>query len=71
MPALPATLQDPKKLRHAHATFTIIWFLLVIPTVLLWSESVLWVGLMSCWANAAAHFSAWQGSRAEEEAGSE
>lgn len=43
----------------------IVWFILVIPTVLLWSESVLWVALISCYANAVGHFAAWQGSRAE------
>lgn len=54
--------------RHIHATLTAVWFLLVIPTVIFWAESVLWVALISCYANAAAHFSAWQGTRAEEEA---
>lgn len=58
--------RDPKTWRRVHATLTIAWFAAVIPTLLVWSESVLWVALMSCWANAAAHFSAWQGARAEE-----
>jgi len=56
-----------KTWRHIHATLTLVWFLLVIPTtVILWADSVLWVALISCYANAAAHFSAWQGTRAEE-----
>lgn len=50
-----------------HAVLTPVWFLLIIPTVLFWSESVLWVGLISCYANAVGHFSAWQASRAERE----
>lgn len=50
-----------------HGTLAPLWFLLIIPTVLLWSESVLWIGLISCYANAVGHFSAWQGSRAEKE----
>lgn len=45
---------------------TIIWFIAVIPTVLWWNESVLWVGLISCYANAVGHFSAWQATRAED-----
>lgn len=57
---------DPKTWRHFHAALTVAWLLAVIPTVLWWRESVLWVALMSAWANAAAHFSAWQGSRAED-----
>jgi len=36
--------------------------------VLWWAESILWVGLMSCWANAAGHFAAYQGARGEENA---
>lgn len=57
---------DPKTWRRVHATLTVMWFLAVIPTVLWWSESVLWVGLISCYANAAAHFGAYQGARAED-----
>lgn len=60
---------DPATWRRVHATATIVWFLAVVPTLVWWSESVLWVALMSCWANAASHFSAWQGSRAEEHNG--
>lgn len=39
--------------------------LLIVPTVLWWHDSVLWLGLISCYANAVGHFSAYQGSRAE------
>lgn len=59
----------PRFYKRLHATLTAAWFLLVIPTVLWWRESVLWVGLISCYANAAAHFSAYQGTRAEENEG--
>jgi predicted ferric reductase len=59
-------MDDPKAWRHVHATLTVVWFLAVVPTMLWLKESVLWVALMSCWANAAAHFSAWQGSRSED-----
>jgi hypothetical protein len=58
--------RDPTTWRRVHAVFTVLWFGAVVPTLLWWSESVLWVALMSCWANAAAHFSAWQGARGEE-----
>lgn len=60
------SIPGPEKFRHVHATLTLLWFVAIVPTLLWWSESVLWVALMSCWANAAAHFSAWQGSRAEQ-----
>lgn len=62
-PHLP---QQASTWRKIHAWMTVIWFLAVIPTVLWWADSVLWVGLMSCYAAAVGHFSAWQAVRAEE-----
>ena len=59
-------MNKPSTWRHIHAALTLAWFLAVIPTALWWKDSILWVGLMSCWANAASHFSAWQASRAED-----
>ena len=55
----------PVWLSRLHLGATGIWAMLVIPTVLLWAESILWVALMSVWANFASHFAAWQASRAE------
>jgi hypothetical protein len=55
-----------KHWRWLHLSFTVLWFLLVIPTVIWLHNSVLWVGLISCYANAVGHFSAWQATRAEE-----
>ena len=52
--------------RRLHASLTAVWALLAIPTLLWWKESILWVALMSLWANMAAHFAAYQGTRAEE-----
>jgi hypothetical protein len=57
---------QPAFYRHLHASLTLMWGLLVIPTVLWWHDSVLWVGLISCYANAVGHFAAYQGTRAEE-----
>lgn len=44
---------------------TVLWALAIVPTLLWWKDSILWVSLMSLWANIAAHAAAWQGSRAE------
>lgn len=60
----------PGTWRRVHAAFTFTWLLLIIPSLLWWSESIKWVVLMSVWANVAGHFSAWQGSRAEDNANS-
>lgn len=57
---------QPSTWRKLHATLTIAWALLLVPSVLWWSESIAWVVIMSVWANIAGHFSAWQGSRAED-----
>jgi hypothetical protein len=57
---------NPKYLYRFHFSMTIIWALLIIPTIIFWPNSILWLALMSAWANFAAHFSAWQGARIEE-----
>jgi branched-subunit amino acid transport protein len=60
LPALPA-----RAWRHLHAAAVAVWAALTVPTVLWWHDSVLWVGLMSCYANLVGHFSAYQAARAE------
>jgi hypothetical protein len=57
--------QNPVFLRHFHGWATCVWICLLIPSLLFWSESVMWVVLMSVWANIAGHWSAWQASRSE------
>lgn len=57
-------------LRRFHATMTIVWLLLAVPSLIWWAHSILWVILLSVWANVASHFGAWQGARAEDAAGS-
>ena len=54
------------EMKWAHLVLTVIWFIAIIPTLIWWKDSVLWVALMSCWANAAGHFAAYQGARTEE-----
>jgi hypothetical protein len=44
------------------------WALLLIPTLLFWKNSVLWVAAMSLYANLVGHLSAAKASRAEQEA---
>lgn len=58
-------LSNPKFLKNFHAVAVIVWILLIIPTVLFWKEAILWLAIMSVWANIAAHWSAWQGARTE------
>lgn len=55
----------PKFWRRFHAAMTIIWFLLILPSLTIWRDSVPWVVFMSVWANVGTHFGAWQAARAE------
>jgi hypothetical protein len=57
-----------RHLRRFHACATAAWLLLAIPSLLWWSHSIMWVILLSVWANVASHFGAWQGARAEDAA---
>jgi len=58
-------LHDPKFTTDFHKWTTLLWILLLVPTLLFWSQSILWLCLMSVWANIAGHWSAYQASRAE------
>lgn len=55
-------------LGRLHLAMMVAWALLVIPTLLWWRESILWVAFMSLYANFVGHFSAWDASRAEQKA---
>ena len=57
----------PRQLRKFNLIATFVWVLLILPTLLWWKESILWVGLMSIWANVVGHFGAYISARAEEE----
>jgi hypothetical protein len=57
-------------LRRFHAGMTVLWLVLAVPSILWWKDSILWVIVLSVWANVASHFSGWQGARAEDAAGS-
>ncbi len=47
---------------------TVAWALLIAPTVLFWPDSILWIALMSVWANFAAALSGLVGAMAAREA---
>jgi hypothetical protein len=41
------------------AAMTLAWVLLLVPTLLWWTHSLLWVIIMSWWANVAASGAFW------------
>lgn len=57
------------RLKTFHLFMMVVWALAGIPTILWLKESILWVAFMSLYANFVGHFSAYQGSRAEESNG--
>jgi hypothetical protein len=56
--------------RQIHLTLTFVWSTMLIPTLIWWKESILWVAFMSLYANVVGHWSAYQAARAEEANGS-
>jgi hypothetical protein len=48
-----------------HLVMSYVWALLVIPTLLFWKSSILWVAAMSLYANFIGPWSAYQAARAE------
>lgn len=57
---------SPHAWRTFHLIATTVWVILAIPTVIWWKDSILWVAIMSVWANVVGHWGAYQAARAEE-----
>lgn len=53
-----------ERLARFNLTMTIIWVGLLVPSLLWWKNSLVWIVLMSAYANIVGHWSAYQGSRA-------
>lgn len=49
-----------------HLLMSGVWMFLLIPTLLWWPNSVLWVLVISLYANFASHLSAYQAAKAEK-----
>ena len=56
----------PEFLRSFHGWMTLCWGALIPVTVLTGLKgSIIWIALMSVWANFVGHFSSWQAARVE------
>lgn len=55
-------------LRRFHAVMTVVWLVLVVPSLIWWKDSILWVVAMSWYAIVVSHATAWQAARAEDAA---
>lgn len=62
--------KNPKITEYGHIVLFVIWLLLIIPTILFWNSSILWVAFMSVYAILAQHatgYSAARGARKAKE----
>ncbi|WP_086732663.1 hypothetical protein [Streptomyces glaucescens] len=59
---------SPGRAAAVHYGMAGLWALLLVPTLIWWPNSVLWVAFMSLYANFVGHLSAAKASRAEQEA---
>ncbi len=46
-----------------HVSLAIMWALLLIPTLIWWKESILWVATMSLYANFVGHLSSYEAAK--------
>jgi hypothetical protein len=51
--------------RRLHLALAVIWTLLLIPSVMWWHDSILWVVFMSAYAIIVSHVSSYQAARTE------
>lgn len=54
----------PETMVKYHFIMLVVWASLLIPTVLFWKESILWVAFMSLYANFASHFAGLDAAKA-------
>ncbi|HBU7564703.1 TPA: hypothetical protein MC761_001228 [Enterobacter cloacae] len=62
---------SPRTIKRCHLTAAIIWFTLAIPSVIWWKNSVLWVIIISIYANIVGHLSGYSAACADQAAESE
>lgn len=55
----------PPIIRRINAYATGFWCLMAIPCIVLWRSSVLFVAIISLWANVISHYTAWVAADAD------
>lgn len=58
----------PSFIKKAHLSMTLLWVVLAIPSVIWWKDSVLWVIIISIYANIVGHLAGYTAARADEAA---
>ncbi|HEE5230065.1 TPA: hypothetical protein R7J68_003623 [Klebsiella pneumoniae] len=58
----------PVFIKRCHLVAAVMWVGLAIPSLIWWKDSVLWVILISIYANIAGHLSGYSAARADQAA---
>ncbi|WP_225371663.1 hypothetical protein [Klebsiella pneumoniae] len=58
----------PVFIKRCHLVAAVMWVGLAIPSLIWWKDSVLWVILISIYANIVAHLSGYSAARADQAA---
>lgn len=53
-------------MKRFHLAMMGLWVILLIPSILWWKDSILWVITLSIYANFASHLAGYTGARAEK-----
>ncbi|MGH5968907.1 hypothetical protein ACRFL2_11695 [Klebsiella aerogenes] len=59
---------SPVVIKRCHLVAAIMWVVLAIPSVIWWKDSVLWVIIISIYANIVGHLSEYSAARADQAA---
>ncbi|HII0436904.1 TPA: hypothetical protein ACYX9L_000280 [Klebsiella pneumoniae] len=58
----------PVFIKRCHLVAAVMWVVLAIPSLIWWKDSVLWVILISIYANIVGHLSGYSAARADQAA---
>lgn len=61
-----AYINDPRNHVKFNKIMLVAWMILLIPTLLWWQESIVWIVFMSWYANTVGHWSAYTSAKTEE-----
>ncbi len=50
-----------------HKILTIVWVLMLVPTLVWWSNSLTWVLMISIYANIVSHWGAYEAAKGKEQ----
>lgn len=56
---------SPQRMVQLHFALTILWLVLLVPTLVWWRESIVWLVIISWYANFVGQWSAYQAARSE------